>query len=218
MNLKHKLTIFGILALCLNACTLPSNSKNNSFDYGTTENNTYSNSFFDFKLHIPEGWHVQSREQTEYLTEKGKDIVAGDDKSLKNILNAADINSAYLLTVFQHEVGAPVDFNPGFIVVAENMKNMPGIKTGEDYLFHTKNMLLQSQIEYSYMDSTFNKEVIGNQTFYTLNCTMNLMGKSIMQKYYSTMSNNFCLSVVTSFGTEEQKADLEKVMQSITFN
>lgn len=79
-------------------------------------------------------------------------MFAGDNENLQAVINAADVNSVNLLFVFQHEVGTNVEFNPNFIVVAENLSHSPGIKNGRDYLVQAKKFLKQTQIQYAYID------------------------------------------------------------------
>ena len=222
MRNKHKITLkinlLVILFLTIITIDCTSYDKSKEFDYGQVENNKYINSFFDFEITLPPDWVVQTKEQTEHLTQKGLDLVAGDDKNMKAILKASEINSANLLSIFKYEVGAAVEYNPNFMLVVENLKSFPGIKTGSDYLFQTKKLLNQSQIQYDYIDAEFKKEVINNQEFYLMNASINLMKLDINQVYYSTIQNGFCISVIISFVNEEQKKELDKVINSMKFN
>lgn len=217
-NMKTKLHLLGLLILIisLSGCTDTKQPKN--FDYGHIENNTYLNSFFRLELTIPDNWIIQNQEQTENLTKLGKELVAGDDENLKAVLNAAEINTANLLTVFQYELGSTVDYNPNFMLITENLKNAPGTKTGSDYLFQARKLINQSQFQYSHIDDVFEKQVIGNKDFYTMNLSMNYMGLEIKQIYYATVTDRFGLSLIVSYTTEEQKKDLEKMISSIAFS
>ncbi|MCH7774894.1 MAG: hypothetical protein IH784_10910 [Bacteroidetes bacterium] len=217
-NMTMKINLLGILFLTIITIGCNSHDKPKDFDYGRVENSKYINSFFDFEITLPPDWVIQNKEQTENLAEVGKDLVAGDDKNMKAILKASEINSATLLAVFQYEVGAAVEYNPKFMIVAENLKNAPGIKTGSDYLFHSRKLLKQSQIQYDYIDDEFKKEVINNQEFYLMNLSINYMGLNIKQVYYSTIQNGFSMSTIISFINDEQKNELEKVINSMTFN
>jgi len=212
-----KLNFIGLFILTVLITSCNPSGKPKNFDYGHIENNKYLNSFFGLELSLPDNWIVQTKEQTENLTKIGKDFVAGDDKNLKAIINASEINSANLLAVFQYEVGAAVDYNPSFMLVAENLKNYPGIKTGSDYLFQSRKLLQQSQIHYSHLDDGFEKEIINNLEFYTMNCTIDYMGLSIKQRYYSTIINGFCLSEIISYTDDKQKSNLEKIIHSMNF-
>lgn len=192
--------------------------KPKGFDYGKVENNIYNNSFFNFKIELPSEWIVQSKEQTENLVEVGKKIVAGDDDNLKAVMKASEINSAYLLTVFKYELGSPVEYNPSLMLVAENLKLAPGIKKGNDYLFQARKLLEQSQIQYNNIDNEFEKVNFDHQEFYKMNLDMNHLGHNIKQSYYSTILNGFSVSAIISFVTDEQKKELEEILNSLKFN
>ena len=219
-HMKAKLILIGfvILTVLTFSCNPNGNGKPKDFDYGHVENSMYINSFFGLKLQLPSDWVVQTKEQTENLAKKGKELVAGDDKNMKAVIDAAEVNSANLLAVFKYEVGAAVEYNPNFMLVAENLKNAPGIKNGSDYLFQTRKLMKQSQIKYDFIDEEFKKEIINNQEFFLMNCSINYMGLNIKQKYYSTIQNGFCLSAIISFINDEQENDLERIINSIEFN
>jgi hypothetical protein len=206
-----------ILVLTLITCcsSLP---KSNDFDYGKVENNQYNNTFFAFKVKIPDNWVVQSKDQTDRLTDQGKELMAGNDKKLKAILDASEVNTANLLTVFKYEIGSAVDYNPSVAIIAENVKNYPGIKNGNDYLFQARRLLKQSQIQYDYIDEVFKTQNIGAKEFYMMNASINYMGILIKQIYYSTIIKKFSFSVIISYVTDEQKAELDKLLSSMEFD
>jgi len=212
--MKTKLIILSLLTIFITSCN--PNKKPKNFDYGHTENNKYHNSFFELELILPDNWVVQTKEQMENLSEAGKEIAVGDNKKLEAIINATEINTANLLAVFQYEVGAAVEYNPSFMLVAENLKNAPGVKTGRDYLVQARKLLKQSQVQYQ-IDDKFKKVTINNHNFYVMNCSINYMGLTIKQKYYSTLKNGFCLSAIISYNNEEQKKNLEKIIHSANF-
>ncbi len=106
------------------------------FDYGEIENGIYSNKFFDMKMILPDKWIFQSNKEISELMKSGEKLITGNDEKLKSMLKAAKITTANLFAGFKYEKGAPVDFNPSILLVAENLKSNPGIKTGEDYLFN----------------------------------------------------------------------------------
>jgi hypothetical protein len=215
--MKAKVTLIGFLILTIIITNCNQKGKPKNFDYGHAENNKYLNSFFGLELTFPDNWIVQTKEQTENLSKMGKEVIAGDDKNLKAALSASEVNSANLLAVFQYEVGSAVEYNPSFMLVAENISNAPGIKTGSDYLFQARKLLKQSQVQYSYIDDEFKKEIINNQEFYTMNCSIDYMGYKINQVYYSTIREGFCLSTIISFINDEQKNNLERIINSMNF-
>ncbi|MCD4773736.1 MAG: hypothetical protein K8R41_10185 [Bacteroidales bacterium] len=215
MNKKIKLLAILFISLFIFGC----NSQNvEGFDYGRVENNKYLNSFFDFEISIPPTWVVQTKEQTDNLVEVGENLIAGDDENMKAIIKASEINSANLLVVFKYEVGSPVEYNPSFVLIAENLKNAPGVKKGSDYLFHARKLLLQSQVQHDYIDEEFKKEIINNQEFYLMNSSINYAGFNIKQVYYTTIKNGFSVNAIITYVNEEQKNELEKVINSLIFD
>ncbi|MDY0780484.1 hypothetical protein [Tenacibaculum sp. IB213877] len=210
-----KIKNFAILLTVLVIVSCKSKT-NNNFDYGGFEDNTYINNFFKIKFDLPVNWVIQSREQTEALAKKGRKLIVGDDDNLKSIIDASEINTANLLTAFKYEQGAAVDYNPNIAVVAENISNAPGIKTGGDYLFHAKKFLSQGSFKYDYLSENFENEKINGLDFYRMDASINQLGILIKQSYYSTIINGFSLNLIVSYSTEQQKNELLKSLNTIS--
>jgi hypothetical protein len=138
-----KTNLLRFLLLTITAIGCKTQDKPIDFDYGHIENSKYINSYFDFEITIPTDWIVQSKEQMDNLSKTGAELVAGDDSKLKAVVKASEINTANLLAVYQYERGSAVEYNPSFMLVAENIINAPGIKTGSDYLFQTMTVHLK---------------------------------------------------------------------------
>jgi hypothetical protein len=188
-----------------------------NFDYGHVENNSYINSYFGFKIDLPSGWIVQSKEQTAQIAENGKKLVAGDDEKLNAALKASEVNVANLLAVFQYELGSAVEYNPNIMMVAENIKAYPGIKKGSDYLFQARKLIQQGQFKYDYLSEQFKSETISGIEFYTMEGKINYMNLDIKQIYYSTVLKGFCLSIIISYVSDEQYEILKKSLNSLSF-
>jgi hypothetical protein len=113
---------------------------------------------FECEITLPKDWIIQTKEQLENLAKTGKALIAGDDANMNAVVKASEVNVANLLAVYQFERGSAVEYNPSIMLVAENVKNFPGIKNGSDYLFQARKMLGQSQIKYDHLDEQFGKE------------------------------------------------------------
>ncbi len=215
--MKTIVNFIGFVSLILIISSCNQNGKPKNFDYGHTENCKYVNSFFGLDILLPESWVVQSKEQNKNLAEEGKKVIAGNNKKLKATLDASDINTANLLTVFEFKVDSTVEYNPSFMLVAENVKVFSDIKTGKDYLKEAKKLFDKSQIKYTSIDNEIKKEVIKNHEYYTLGCTFDYKELTIQQKYYSTVVNGFCLSAIVSYQNEDQENILNGIINSISF-
>ncbi|CAL2074790.1 hypothetical protein [Tenacibaculum sp. 190524A02b] len=194
-----------------------SEKKPQKFDYGKVTGNMYTNSFFDFEVKIPEGWAVQSQEQTQKLAEKGAELAAGDDEYLKSAVKSAEVDSANLLVVYEYELGTEVTYNPNFMLLAENLKNTPEVKNPGEYLLHAKKLLQRSAIEYHFEEDEFEKEIISGETFYTMRCSIKYLGTEIKQKYYCVFKKGFCLSIIVSYLDAYQKRKLEAIVTESKF-
>jgi len=212
-----KKILFTIVSVTFLIIACKNQIKIKEFDYGRVENMKYLNSYFDFEMSIPEKWIIQSKEQKDELKEKGNKLVSGDNEKMKSLLKASEINSAFLFSANQYELGSPVEYNPSIGIVAENTKNFPGIKSGSDYLFQLRKLLKQSQFKYDYIDSVFVKETINQTDFYKMNCDLNYMGITIKQTYYSTILKGFSFGIIISYNNEQQKSDLLKAINSMKF-
>jgi hypothetical protein len=204
-----------ILGLVIHGCQGQQNSV--PFDFGRFQKNIYSNSFFNLTMTVPDGWILQSRETTEDLVKEGRKLVAGEDKNLESAIESAEINTAHLFVIYQYEIGAAVDYNPSLTLVAENLKNVPGVKTGADYLFHVRRLLSQAQLKYDHIDKEFRQVDINGMTFFQMNANIHYLGYDIKQKYYTTLLKGFSLSMIISYVDGEQESILEESIDSMTF-
>lgn len=100
-------------------------------------------------------------------------------------------------------------------IVAENIKNYPGVKDGKEYLLQLRETLEESQFKYDYLDKEFSKEVINRFDFYRMNAEIYYMGHNIKQAYYTTILKGFSLSIIITFINEEQKEVLLSSLKSI---
>jgi flagellar biosynthesis regulator FlaF len=214
MKNLHLLSALHII-LIVGACRPP--QFQNNFDYGLVESNQYTNEFFGCSIDLPADWVVQSREQMEKLQNLGKEMIAGEDKKFKKELKVSDIRSANLLTVFKFELGSTVEFNPNISIVAENVKFSPGIKSGADYLNHSRKLLEQSQFKYDSISTNFDRVNFSGKVFSRMYTSVNYKGIPITQEYYSAIISGFSFNLVISYSDEEQKKELEGILGTLRF-
>lgn len=206
--------IYILFTISILSCAKKEKNLPDNFDFGTTDQGMYTNDYFDMKIQFDPSWAVQDKQQVNNLVESASDITMKDNQNLKSIVKASMVNSAYLLTVFKHEIGTPVEFNPSFMVIAENTKNFPGIKDGSDYLFHAKKLLDQTNLEYRYEKEVFEKKV-SNANFHILEAKIDIPGKTITQEYYATVTNGFSLSFIASYMNEDERDELYQIINNI---
>lgn len=196
------------MAACHNSSKIP-----DEFDYGKIENGVYSNNYFDFKIPVPDKWSVQSKDEVRQLQKQGEDALAGSNSELREKIQAANVQTAILLTVFRNTPSTNLgEFNSSFIILAENLGNS-GVKEAKDYLEHAKQIMKQSNMSYEFAPNYYS-EKIGNRKFDAMNTSLD----SVQQTYYSTINRNFALSFIISYTNEQQKAELKNIINQIRFN
>ena len=104
------------------------------------------------------------------------------------------------------------------MIIAENIKNAPGIKNGSDYLFQAKRLIQQTQLKYEYLSEKFDLEKINEVEFYKMNTRVNYLDLDIKQEYYSTVLNGFSLNFIISYISDDQKEVLISSINLLTFN
>jgi hypothetical protein len=202
-----------ILFSCNDSRKIPEN-----FDYGKVENGVYKNSFFDFELPIPVGWNVQSREQNDKIGEEGRKIIGEHNKELSEKIKTDEVNSATLLAVFKYRDDTVVkQYNPSFGMIAENLGKFSGSKTAKNYLERAKSLMQQSGIPYHFAPD-ITTEKLGNKEFALLKLTATYKGNvDVDQLYYCCIEKGFALSLIASFGNDEQRNELLNILSNIRF-
>ena len=185
-------------------------------DLGTITDSIYQNRYFGFTLALPDGWFVQNRAGLEEIQEIGKDVLAGDDENLKSLFEAGEQNSVNLLGIHQHPPGAPVEFNPTLLCVAEKTKQFPGITKASDYLFHAKRTLQMGAIEVRFPTDIYAMEV-GGLSFDTLDIELQFGSKTVKEKMLATLIKGYALTFIIVFDTDVHYDMLLDTLDSVHF-
>ena len=208
------------LSLCLIVFVIVGCKNQNmpeNFDYGTIEDNIYRNEYFDVEFTFDSKWHIQTQEDMDDLMKAGEELLP-EDKNIEEVLKASEINTATLFSIFKHELGSAVDFNPSFLLFVENIKNFEGIETGKDYLEYykesNKEAVESSPVSYKF-DNDIYTTTISGQKFNVLEYELLLMGQEVHQKYFTMVSRGFTFNFFMSFTNDEEKQELQKILDSV---
>lgn len=209
-----KKLILSFTILTLFACKTEQRMPEN-FDYGSIENGVYANDYFQMHFPFDDSWDVQSQDEVENIQDLGQDIIT--DENIKRAIKASEINTANLFVAYVYEFGSTMDYNPSLMIVAENIKMFPQVKRGRDYLIEAQKILNGTSLNYSY-DMILEPKVINGKSFDVMNATGSYLGNEFKQKYMSTVTDGFCLSIIISYDTDNQRELLEKALEQMTFN
>jgi len=212
---KQVLTLLIVITAALSSgCQ---SKASDEIDYGTIENSVYKNEYFGLSLTVPDGWSVQDRAAQKHLQDMGNEVVSGNDRNLKKIIKASEMQTVSLLMAFKHPMGTPVDFNPSIICLAERVRHMPGIKRGKDYHAHAKKLLQRGQLRVSF-PKPISTEQVGGRDFDVMYTAMSVAGMKVRQKQYATIMKGYALAFALSYQTDAEEAELQKVLDSVTLD
>lgn len=188
----------------------------NEIDFGTMQNAVYSNAYFGLTLEFPKTWSPQDQEAQRQMASQGVKMMAGEDKNMSSLLKASELQTVNLFAVFQHQLGSPVDYNPSVLGVAEVVRHMPGIKRGSDYLFQTRKLLENGQIEIRFVGDP--KPVpLGGVEFDVMETEIAFQRMVIRQKYYSTILKGYALCFIVSYITPAEDARATEILKTLAF-
>tara|TARA_B110000091_G_C13639667_1_gene400678 strand:- start:172 stop:813 length:642 start_codon:yes stop_codon:yes gene_type:complete len=186
-------------------------------DYGTINNNVYSNKYFDISINLPDTWFVQSQAAQKALMETGSNLIAGDDKTLKSVMKESEKQTVNLFSIFKYESGAPVNFNPSIISVAERISHMPGIKRGSDYLFHARKLLESGQMNYDFPNDLYTKEV-SELSFDVMPAQITVNNITVYQDYHVVKIKDYALALILSYSSDSEKSELDGILNELKFS
>lgn len=216
MVINNKLLSRLILLVFVIAVSGCGSKKPAKIDYGEFEGNVYRNEYFGMTAEVPVEWYICDRETINRVNETGKQIIAGDDENMRAIIDASNLVTVNLFQAFEYPVGAPVPFNSSIVSVAEKVEQYPGIKSGNDYLYHVKRNLESSKIDVTILDDTKSK-VIDGLEFNEMSIELRMSGVVAKQKYYVTILNNYALCIIVSYDNDEHESALASIIDTIKF-
>ena len=208
--LKYSLMLVALLVQAVAAAESP--------DIGTLKGNTYKNSYFGLTMTIPSGWHPQDDATRMRMMAQGSRILAGDDEALRKKLESATLRTINLFAIFKHPLGTAVDFNHNVAGVAEYLPGSASSLTGKEYLQHTKRLLQNGRLPYSFPDNQYRRINIGGRTFYTMRSQLQIRGMLIYQDYYATVMKGHAIGLVTSYTNNKQRREVTSLIHRISFS
>jgi hypothetical protein len=202
-----------VLAVLLVGC---GKKASDEIDFGTFNNSVYKNNYFGLSVAIPSDWSMQDQDAQRRLMKLGGKLVSGDDKNLQAAIKASELKEVNLFAVFKYPQGSPVTFNPSILSIAENVRQLPGIKRGKDYHFQARKVLESGQMQMSFPKEIYTQQ-LGGVDFDVMETEMHIRRLVVKQKYYATIMKGYALTLVVSFTTDEELASLQKVLDAMTF-
>jgi len=161
-------------------------------------------------------WEVQNREQIDQLFKYGKEKVSETNEELASEMDLSQQQVVDLLSVFKYNVGTNEDFNNSFILMAEKIPAADAFLNGQQYLHHAAVMLRETE-QYRTVRSEPVKTTVGGKDFYSIDAVINNEDVDVRQDFIATVMKGYALCFVLTYNNEDQRAELEKVLTTVSF-
>ena len=186
-------------------------------DSGSVTDNLYASDFFGFTYLFPKGWSVQGEVTKKYLMEVGRALVTRGDPTKTAVMDVAEKHTYQLLTIFEHPVGTPVAFNPGLIVMAEDVSFAPGIQKGSDYLLNLKVGIEKRHPELKILREP-TEQSFGGKSFFRMDVSFEVSTEAtVFESYSSTILNGNALTFIFFGEKPERLQSLSETLNTLEF-
>jgi len=202
--MKRSFSFVSILFLFCFSAAVSNGQQASTPDHGGVSNGVYSNKFFGFSVTYPKDWVVHGDATNVRLKELGKERATTTGAMSAASSEVVLKNTYQLLTVFQYPMGASVEVNPSFMLLAEKVNHAPGIVNGRDYLLHVRPMMIKSGVVPVQDEPT--ELLLSGHKFFRQDSRMLVNGMSIQQAIIITVTNGYGLAFILS-GQDQQTID-----------
>jgi len=201
--MKHSLFLIAILLLLGVVAPVSHAQQTSTPDDGDVVNGVYTNRFFGLSVTYPKDWVVHGEATNTRLKEIGKGATSSGAMSAAStevILK----NTYQLLTAFQYPMGAVVEVNPSFMLIAERVNHAPGIVNGRDYLLYVRPMMIKTGV--IPVNDEPSSLLLGGHKFFRQNSRMQVNGMSLEQSIVITVIKGFAIAFILS-GKDQPSID-----------
>jgi hypothetical protein len=212
-SLRTTLVLLSVIIAGFGGCGRPKPA--DEIGVGTRSGNTYSHEHFNFKITFPADWYVMSQQEQAELMNVGQQVAAGDNEQLKAAARSGAAQMLNLVAAFRHPPGSVVDSNMNIIISAERVSHVPGVKRGADYLGHTRKMLTQTALQ-PRTDPIESAKAVGPLEMDVLPVHINMGVQEVHQRMHAARIGDYVLLIATTYTTDEERAQLDAILQSIT--
>ncbi|MCH8330218.1 MAG: TonB family protein [Bacteroidetes bacterium] len=209
-----------ITLLLIGICTTLGFSQNKNypkdFNIGSYDKGYYMNDFFKFTIVIPETWVIQEHDFEKPLKSEVERVVELGDKKEQKEFKAAKSNTTYLTMAYKHKIGNTMDYNPSVMIACQYLIDNPELKTGKEYLFHVRQFMHSTVVNYTLSDYEYNVG-LDNVYFDRIETKVRLKGREVTQEVYAAVIKDFGFSITISYEGLEQQKELHNIINTIKF-
>ena len=176
--------------------------------------NTFASDYFDIKIKWPPSWVMASETEAREILNVGSEMVVGDDKQMKDQMDASMAQSLPLMFASKYAMSAGRAANINVSGIAENVAAFPWLTSGAQYFDNMKLIASQSATPISFEDG-YSEIMIDGESFTTMNAAISIGNVNILQEYYATRRGDYVVSMISTYLTEDDKFLLDGIISNI---
>jgi len=206
-----------IMIISFSACGQKDNA-DTEFGWGTYENGTYTNDFFDFSIDLPKDYmHLSPQEIIDANTEP-------DENGVINPINVNEIEdlSAEAIVHYvyskKYKTAPSAQFNPYINIFSENMQFSNNLYNKEDYVENSINYtsMIFENGGVNVKVLPLEKPWLGERQFAKGSMEIEYDQFTMVQEMYALTKNNYTLVILIGYSNPEEKAELYSYIESIS--
>jgi hypothetical protein len=202
--------------LCLAILHLAGCGGGDMLEPGRWDGGVFTHDGLGLRISIPADWVIAPEESIGQLSSAGRALLSGGDPTGSAYGADGPPTSRQLFAVFRHPLGTVQGINPSLVAALENVAARPQIQTAADYL-----QMLESFLSRGGTPMTFEPIVpsseLGGQEFAVMAVTLQPAPEFVIgQVYHARRVDDSIVTVVATFSTPEQWAELEAVLGTMT--
>jgi hypothetical protein len=178
--------------------------------------NVYTDRKFGVTWRVPDGWHILDSAGVQQVRQAGVDAVSNSEEGRRRAAETAINARTVIFSIFEHELGADVDFNPS---VAATATRIPGgvDASSRSYLENQGRLMSQVSVPVEVLGEP-ESYVIGGETFDVLHLKMTLGGLDVSQNKYAARHGDFMISITQTYLSDEQHKATDQLLKDIRFD
>jgi len=182
-----------------------------SLDLGTVDGAAYTNRYFGFTFSLPETWQIQEQIVNKIIKDTGTRETKAKNAVTQKAFEQAATRVTVLLSAFKNTLGAAE--NASIVCSLEDMRPIPAVKDGVDYLDLNINTFKRIQLPPDFKYSEVKAEKLGKTQFAYLEITKT----NANQRIYATFRKGYAIFFVLTFNNEEDLETMRRILAQGNF-
>ncbi len=193
-------------------CTL---TKAEQISQSTFNGSTYTNTYFGFNITIPSGWTVNSKEQRDSLMAVGRRMFSNDPNAQK-AYDELLLTSSCILYCSRAAIGTKTEANTSLIIIAEDLKNSPGITDGKEFLSCFKDEMDKTDIKVK-SNNISSIHVDGKDIYYS-EIKTKYLSVIVKQIDFAFIVKRYAIGITITYTDDKDFSTLVTAVKSLHFS